>query len=102
MVRNLCAHHSRLWNRRFVITLIIPKHPKGLSVYFNAVAPRSLYNTLVLIRYELAIISPGSQWEERLIELLREHPAANPAAIGFPINWQAMDFWHDSRWELPE
>ena len=101
-VRNHCAHHSRLWNRRFVFTPTLPKRPAGLSAYFNPGAPRNLYNTLVLVRYELAIISPGSLWEERLITLLREHPAVNPAAIGFPEKWQAMDIWHDGNWKLPE
>ena len=24
-VRNLCAHHSRIWNRRFTITIRLPK-----------------------------------------------------------------------------
>jgi abortive infection bacteriophage resistance protein len=100
-VRNLCAHHSRLWNRRFVFTLTIPKHPTELSVYFNPAAPRNLYNTLVLIRYELAIISPGSLWEERLITLLQEHPAVDPRGIGFPEKWQVIDIWNDRNWKLP-
>ena len=101
VVRNLCAHHSRLWNRRFVFTLTIPRHPKGLSPYFNQRQPRNLYNTLVLIRYLLAIISPDSQWENRLISLFEEHHAAKPSAMGFPDNWRDMDIWHDDQWKLP-
>lgn len=100
-VRKLCAHHSRLWNRRFVFTLTIAKHPTELSVYFNPAALRNLYNTLVLIRYELAIISPDSLWEGRLIALLQEHPAVDPSGIGFPEKWQVMDIWNDSNWRLP-
>lgn len=100
-MRNLCAHHSRLWNRRFVFTPKIPKRPAGLSVYFNPAAPRHLYNTLVLVRFQLAIISPGSLWEERLVALIREHLAVDPGAMGFPLNWQDMDIWHDGHWKLP-
>lgn len=101
IVRNLCAHHSRLWNRRFVFTPMLPKRPAGLSSYFNSSAPRSLYNTLVIVRYELAIISPASLWEDRLMTLLREHPAVEPKAIGFPENWKDMDIWCDGNWKLP-
>lgn len=102
IVRNLCAHHSRLWNRRFVFTPTIPKRPTSLAAYFNPQKPRNLYNTLVLVRYLLAIISPGSLWEERLVSLLREHPAAEPAAMGFPENWRDLDLWHDAQWKLPD
>ena len=101
IVRNLCAHHSRLWNRRFVFTPTIPKRPVSLAAYFNPQTPRNLYNTLVLVRYLLAIISPGSLWEDRLVILLREHPAAEPAAMGFPENWRDLDIWHDAQWKLP-
>lgn len=101
IVRNLCAHHSRLWNRRFVITLMLPKRPTRLAAYLNPRAPRNLYNTLVLVRYVLALISPESQWDERLVNLLREHPAAEPSAIGFPQNWCELDIWHDGKWKPP-
>lgn len=101
VVRNLCAHHSRLWNRRFVFTLMLPRRPARLSAYLNPNAPRNLYNTLVLVRYVLALISPKSQWEERLVALLREHPTADPSAMGFPPDWQGLDIWCDGQWEPP-
>ena len=51
-IRNLCAHHSRIWNRKFEITVKIPKSkPLGLKDSFNSEEERKLYNTLVFIAY---------------------------------------------------
>lgn len=35
LVRNICAHHSRLWNRDFTITPTLPRNkPVGLVKQF--------------------------------------------------------------------
>ena len=58
LIRNICAHHSRLWNRRFTITPKLPhKKPAVLTPFFNEAAPRQLYNALVLISYLMNIVS---------------------------------------------
>lgn len=100
-VRNLCAHHSRVWNRHFVFTFKLPRRPIDLVKYFNPAAARNLYSTLVLIRYLLAIASPDARWEERLVALIDEHSAVDPGAMGFPVNWKEMDIWHDGTWKAP-
>lgn len=98
-VRNLCAHHSRIWNRRFTITATLPKKkPACLQPFLNREALRNVYNTLVLMRYIMAITCPGSKWEERLIELLKEHSEVDPAAMGFPSVWDKMRIWNDGEW----
>lgn len=55
-VRNLCAHHGRIWNRRMTKTMQLP-HSKSLAIAasFNqeAGAERKLYNTLVMLAYLL-------------------------------------------------
>ncbi len=30
-VRNICAHHGRLWNRRFTVKMKVPKSPAQLA-----------------------------------------------------------------------
>lgn len=101
IVRNLCAHHSRLWNRRFTFTSKLPRQPAALAACFNPERPRNLYNTLVLVRYLLGIVSPGSRWEERLLQILGEHPAADPLHMGFPAHWRDLDIWRDGSWQPP-
>lgn len=100
IIRNLCAHHSRLWNRRFTFIAKLPKRPKELAPCFNLNSPRNIYNTLVLIRYMLAIVSPNSLWEERLVNLLKEHPEVDPVAMGFPEGWAKLAIWCDGSWKL--
>jgi abortive infection bacteriophage resistance protein len=92
-VRNICAHHCRLWNRRFVVTLKLPTQPPELSGWFNLAEKRRLYNTLVMLAYFLRKISPESSWVERLKELLASCHMVQPQAMGFPSNWQKQSLW---------
>lgn len=84
-VRNICAHHSRLWNRKFTVTLTIPKNPKSLAEKMNQNEKRRLYNTLVMLNYLLNIVSPNNSWQKQLIELIEEHKI-NHNLMGFADN----------------
>jgi abortive infection bacteriophage resistance protein len=92
-VRNLCAHHSRVWNRDFTFVLKIPRHrPAAVLSSLNPVAPRKLYNTLVLLAYILDTVSPGHHWKQRLLELLRVH-SVSESDMGFPHGWRQRAIW---------
>jgi abortive infection bacteriophage resistance protein len=94
LIRNVCAHHSRLWNRRFTITPKLPrKKPTGLTTTFNTAAPRQLYNALVLIAYLMNIVSPGHHWKQRLLELLEQHSGIPVESMGFPDGWRDLPYW---------
>ncbi len=92
-VRNLAAHHSRLWNRRLTFTLRLPQRPSSLCINFNHESPRNIYNTLVMLGYLLEVVSPGTTWKVRLRRLLDDYPQAQPIAMGFPDNWHELSFW---------
>ncbi|MCK9398212.1 MAG: Abi family protein [Methylobacter sp.] len=94
-VRNVCAHHSRLWNRRFTISL---PHIKRFST--NLVPQNSphhqahyLYNYLVVMAFLMNAINPGSSWKSRLMDLLNTVTASNHKAMGFPDDWQERRLW---------
>jgi abortive infection bacteriophage resistance protein len=94
-IRNICAHHSRLWNRRFTITMRLPKsQPRQLVGSFNPGASRNIYNTLVMLAWMLDQISPGNRWKDRLLDLIRRH-AIDPAPMGFPENYSHLYIWQD-------
>ncbi len=93
IVRNLCAHHSRLWNRMFRFQLRIPRRPNPLAASVNPNEPKKIYNTLVLLEYLMNIISPNHHWKKRLLKLFEEHPIVTPQAMGFPENWQKRPIW---------
>lgn len=94
-LRNLCAHHSRVWNRAMVKLLKLPKNkPKQLRVNFNLdkLESRLIYNSLVMIVYFLDIISPDNHFRRRLLGLIDEHNV-NPRQMGFPEEWQQLPIW---------
>ena len=94
LIRNVCAHHSRLWNRHFTITPKLPrKKPAGLTPVFNMAAPRQLYNALVLIAYLMNIVSPGHHWKQRLLAVLEHHSGIPVEPMGFPDGWRNLSFW---------
>jgi len=84
ILRNACAHHSRLWNRDFIFTPKI-NHRK----YYKCFAPNSrrLFNYLVLLEITLSKINPTSSWLEKLRVLIDEH-RIEVSHMGFPENWE--------------
>lgn len=92
-IRNVCAHHSRLWNRRMTKTMELPRtKPQGLHQNFNPEQDRKLYNTLVMIAYFMDLISPNHHWKTRLKALIDNH-TIDTKAMGFPVGWQALPVW---------
>jgi abortive infection bacteriophage resistance protein len=93
-LRNLCAHHSRLWNRRLTITVALPvSRPADLIPNFYAPENRRIYNSLVLLVHMLKIIEPMTHWPNRLVHHLQ---GLNPKFIhhmGFPYDWQSRSIW---------
>jgi len=93
-VRNLCAHHARLWNRRFTITVQLPKHkPAEVFASVNPAEDRRIYNTLVLLIHMMTVIDPDSTWPIRLTGQLLDFDARLTSHMGFPADWQARPVW---------
>jgi len=95
-VRNICAHHNRLWNRRMTKTMQIPnsKRLKPLTQNFNQdpKEQRKIYNTLVMIIYLMGIISPNNHWKKKLTTLISQHNI-DTKMMGFPDNWKLLSIW---------
>jgi abortive infection bacteriophage resistance protein len=94
IVRNHCAHHGRVWNRKLSLKMLVPaKKPLGLAEAFNPSADRYVYNTLTMLAHLLSRISPESLWTRRLIDLLIGTPQAELALMGFPADWLHRTVW---------
>lgn len=94
IVRNHCAHHGRVWNRKLSLKMQIPgKKTAGLSVMFNPVEDRRLYNTLTMLAFLMSRISPQSSWRDRLKALITTTPQVNPKDMGFPADWARRKIW---------
>lgn len=84
VLRNICAHHSRLWNRELFVG--IKKDAKLYKELFNPKMNNRLYNYLVILQIMICKINPTSTWIERLIGLINEH-WVHTYYMGFPDNW---------------
>ena len=98
-VRNVVAHHSRLWNRDMVNEPKLPK-PNVLPELNHLItlehARARYYAVACLLRYLLKTINPSSSWHERLEELLMTFPSNSIVDInhmGFPVGWYRLPLW---------
>ena len=94
IVRNICAHHGRLWNRTLDVSLKLPKKsPPNLAAALNRSAPKKIYNTLAMIQHCLDRAELGNTWRERLQTLVGAMPYGNPQMMGFPVDWADHKLW---------
>jgi abortive infection bacteriophage resistance protein len=101
VVRNIAAHHSRLWNRSFTFTMQVPrKKPAYLFPNFNVtrssfgnLRERRIYNSLVLLVHLVEVIEPQSSWPLRLINLLKQLDPALLCEMEVPGDWQSRPLW---------
>ena len=92
-VRNLCAHHSRLWNREFTTTFKLPKHrPADLAASLNPDARHHIYNTLTTLAWLMDCINPHHPWKQRIKRLLGRH-SINIRPMGFPDDVADRPLW---------
>jgi abortive infection bacteriophage resistance protein len=93
-LRNLCAHHSRLWNRRFTITLALPTtQPMAILSSLHPAEDRRIYNTLVLLQHLVDVIDPANTWGRRLHDLIASQPSMVTPHMGFPSAWRTRPVW---------
>lgn len=91
-VRNVCAHHSRLWNREFTVTPTIPNPaPVALRGQFVG-SSRKIYNSLTIMLHLMNVIAPDHHWKKHLLTLIDAH-AIPTEAMGFPNAWETLDAW---------
>lgn len=96
-VRNICAHHGRMWN---VGIGVYPALPTSSAISWledkTVLAGRrakQLYPVLVSLQSVLDTISPRSTWAQRLSDLIAEHPHLPLGGIGMPEDWRDDPFW---------
>jgi len=97
-VRNVCAHHGRMWNVGLGVYPALPTSPSvdWVDPEVFEISPgrkRRLYPVLVSLQCMMATLSPGSSWAQRLSHLLDAHPHVPLKGMGIPSNWREDDFW---------
>lgn len=92
-IRNVCAHHSRLWNRELAIR---PDRAKEIH-WCAPITPRNdrVFYVLLIVRNLLRAIGNGDLWADSITKLLIPI-AANPVyriAMGMPETWREHPIW---------
>lgn len=90
-IRNLCAHHSRVWNRWLVQT---PKMPKDDPHYSNLQDrdKRFIAVAYIIVRL-LKEIAPKSPWQQELNDLFAKYNIYPGPSMGFIPDWSNDPFW---------
>lgn len=87
-LRNLCAHHERVWNRIHTIKpFITSQHRTDLTPNDKT------YAQAVVLYTMLGLLSSRATWKGRLSTLFTEHPDVPAGNMGFPNNWAARAVW---------
>lgn len=93
-VRNICAHHSRLWNKQLRIT---PKTlpSKTIKPWLSSRVPNNkVFFVLSIIFYLIQHINPKSCFKSKLKDLLSKYPKTDKGTMGFPLNWENEPLWN--------
>lgn len=97
VVRNSCAHHARVWNKSFVpAPTNILRTIKGLETLEEGQSKR-IYGSLLVMAYLLETISPGSQWKEKVKDLVQNSflvlPGVSEQNMGIHEDWMTAPLW---------
>jgi abortive infection bacteriophage resistance protein len=96
-VRNIIAHHGRLWNASLVQNPHLPKI--GQISTFDSIVPitsTKIYSVCCILYYLSSVINPGAKWGDKLKQFLLNFPKmphANVQHMGFPRGWEYQPFW---------
>lgn len=93
VLRNCCAHHGRVWNRRYPT---MPQMPARLPLAWadtSRVRPMKLYAQLCVILYLEQSIVPNSNIKDKLLKLLADYPQVSVRRMGFPNGWENEPLW---------
>ena len=93
-IRNLCAHHSRLWNRRLSIELRIPYQEEWKNV-----DSKKMIGVIQAIAYMLRFseyrLEAIDSWVKDMLILIEQAlPDATLAKeMGFVVGWKDLAIW---------
>lgn len=93
-VRNCCAHHLRLWNRKLPVRPIVPRRKNNRFLKdITEATDQQMYGILSCILFLLKTINPTSDFKSRLKKLFEDHPSVNIAYMGFAGEWESEEIW---------
>lgn len=96
-LRNSCAHHGRIWNRRFMINMVLPYNTSRQFMNrdnLTAIKRNKIFPLLSAIKFLLDDIDTSDSFKEILFSLLnRDVSLLSLRDMGFPNNWTQIPVW---------
>lgn len=94
IIRNSCAHHSRVWNKSFVP---VPTTPlKTIPAFRDLPDGQSerIFGAIVVMSFLLRRTSPGTTWPDKVAHLFQSdfltNPLVDPRSLGIPAEWSGQ------------
>ncbi|RLD01563.1 MAG: DNA-binding protein [Chloroflexi bacterium] len=92
--RNACAHHARLWNRQIPIPPKLPSERHSPAWHTPVqIDNQRIFAILTILNYLLSYITPNTNWQGRLENLLKDYKEIPLISMGFPQNWKEHPLW---------
>lgn len=97
-VRNICAHHARLWNIKLAVQPEKFKYNKPDKIWLtdtevDAVQSSKLYYVFCVVLFLLQTVNTNTKFKIHFFELLQKYPIVNAGAMGFPAGWENHPLW---------
>ena len=96
VLRNYCAHHSRLWNRYLPNAPQMNASLRGTWINIEGIDANKVYAITCCIAYWLDSMGYGNKFKNDLKSLLNSYTQIDPTAMGFPNNWKSEPLWNNS------
>ncbi len=101
VIRNICAHHSRLWNKDLDITPIQFKNKKNRGAIWISNSNKNnkeenvrIYYILCILNYLLQTVNPTYSFKNYVKQLLKEYEdIIYLKSMGFPDDWESEKMW---------
>ena len=93
VLRNCCAHHSRLSNRVFPVKPKMPERMPNTWIADFSFREQTLYPQLCCVVYWLNSITPENTFIADFKQLLIKHPSVQTRLLGFPRSWEHEPLW---------
>jgi len=92
VVRNICAHHSRLWNKTLGVKFGVPRKLNE----FKDIKSDKLFFVLSTIEYILTSIGEDEiDFKSKIKALIAKYPKVNLESMGYTQNWEQNPIWRD-------
>jgi len=93
-VRNYCAHHSRLWDKKLSVRGNIPLKPRYSFPALRDSDSCHIYYTCCILKYLIDTVRPGNSFGLRLKNLIDGFPTVQvERPMGFPPGWRDEPLW---------